>query len=215
MIAQRPSLVCYPPAPLNGGPLETAPEKVGEWVWQPKVDDWRAVIHVPSASVWNQYGQPSSIADKFEVAIATLQISLSREPWAFEWLDVGMMENRNDLMRGCIIVMDMIVSELLFANRRAILKRLFPALPFDVSRLLAETGGQVRDSVYLISQWDNVENREDALKRQTWLQNENKIIGHKFYEGLVAKRTDSLYPIQMGRPKTKCPAWIKHRMDMP
>lgn len=214
MIAQAPAqAICYPPAPTNGGPLEHAPAKVGSWIWQPKVDDWRAVIHVPSASVWNQYGQPSTISDKFKVALGHLQTSLSRESWAFEWLDVGMMENRNDLMRGCIIVLDMIVSEVPFETRRGLLKRFFPRLPFDVSRLLAETGGQVRDSVYLISQWDNCETKADTLKREAWLRNENEAIGHKFYEGLVAKRRDSLYTFGR-KPKQKVDWMIKHRFDV-
>jgi hypothetical protein len=214
MIAQAPAqAICYPPAPLNGGPLETAPAKVGSWIWQPKVDDWRAVLHVPSGTVWNQYGQPSSITDKFTNAIATLQTSLSRESWAFEWLDVGMMENRHDLMRGCIIVLDWILFQCPFYQRRAHLRSVLPSLPFDVSRLLTETGGQVRDSVYLISQWDNCETLTDALKKEAWLQNENTIIGHKFYEGLVAKRRDSLYTFGR-KTKQKVDWMIKHRFDI-
>jgi hypothetical protein len=212
MIAEAPAkAICYPPAPLNGGPLEHAPAKVGAWIWQPKVDDWRAVLHVPSGTVWNQYGQPSSILGKFTIALES-NFMTAAGMYGLEWLDVGMMENRHDLMRGCIIVLDWIVAGEPLSTRRGILERFFPVLPFDVSRLLAETGGQVRDSVYLISQWTNVETQTDALKREAWLRNENDCIRHKFYEGLVAKREDSLY-LFGSKPKTKCPAWIKHRFD--
>jgi hypothetical protein len=212
VIAQAPAqAICYPPAPLNGGPLQDAPAKVGSWVWQPKVDDWRAVLHRPSRTVWNQYGQPSSISGKFTVALEYLAL-LPGADNCFEWLDVGMMENRHDLMRGCIIVLDLIEAGLTFNQRRGLLRRVLPTLPFDVSRLLAETGGQVRDSVYLISQWDNCEDRADALKKEAWLQNENTIIGHKFYEGLVAKKRDSLYTFGR-KPKQKVADWIKHRFD--
>jgi hypothetical protein len=212
MIATRPDKpICLPPAPLNGGPLADAVEKVGEWVWQPKVDDWRAVLHVPSSTLWNQYGEPSSITGKFSVALAS-NFMTAAGMYGLEWLDVGLMENRHDLMRGCIIVLDWMVREEPFRARRAYLERFFPKLPIDTSRLLAETGGQVRNSVYLISQWDNVENRADALKREAWLKTENEIIGHKFYEGLVAKRADSLYTFGQ-RPKQKVADWIKHRFD--
>lgn len=209
MIARPPSLVCFPPAPLNGGPLDSAPAKIGEWVWQPKVDDWRAVIHTPTGTVWNQYGQVSSISNKFGLALDRILVATHS---AAEWLDVGLMENRHDLMRGCIIVLDLIEPGLVQWQRRARLSAMFPALPFDVSRLLAETHGQIRDSVFLISEWDNVETNADALKRQDWLKTENEIIGHKFYEGLVAKVRSSLY--QYGaKPKRKCATWIKHRFD--
>jgi hypothetical protein len=210
VIAPAPKLICYPPAPLNGGPLEHAPAKVGEWSWQPKVDDWRGVIHTPTRTIWNQYGQLSSFTqtDKFTVALDRL----ATVSFAAEWLDVGLMENRHDLMRGCIIVLDLIEAGLVHWQRRARLSAIFPTLPFDLSRLLAETRGQVRDSVYLVSEWTNVENHTDALKREAWLRTENEIIGHKFYEGLVAKVRSSLY--QFGtRPKRQCATWIKHRFD--
>jgi hypothetical protein len=201
--------ICLPPAPLNGGPLDTAPPKVGEWVWQPKVDDRRVIIHAPSRSVWNQYGRLSVAMrdfDKFSVALA--QLSQDAALCGMEWLDAGLMEYRHDLMRGCIIILDWITDEP-FLRRRAALRNLAPVLPFDVSRLLKETGGQIRDSIYLISQWDN---GRDPLKLYEWLKQENGFIGHKFYEGLVAKRVDGPYPMAQ-RPKTETPHWIKHRFD--
>lgn len=200
--------ICLPPAPLNGGPLDTAPPKVGAWIWQPKIDDWRAIVHTPTGTVWNQYGKLSSFTgtNKFTAALAYLRDSVWQE---MEWLDVGMMENRHDLMRGCIIVLDWIIADLSFMRRRSVLRSLFPVLPFDASRLLQETGGQIRDSVYLISQWDN---GREPIKLYSWLKQENELIGHKFYEGLVAKRLPSAYPF-FQRPKTQTPDWIKHRFD--
>lgn len=191
----------------NGGPLESALPKVGEWVWQPKVDDWRAVVHVPTRTVWNQYGKLMSIAGKFPVALTALS-AFGRA----EWLDVGMMENRHDLMRGCIIVFDMMDEPTWSQERRyGVLRQMFPVLPVNVASLLATTGGQVRDSVYLISQWDNVESTEDALKRQAWLKIQNESIGHKFFEGLVAKRADSPYTFG-AKPKQVTPDWVKHQV---
>lgn len=210
MIANPPALCCFPPAALNGGPLDTAPPKVGEWVWQPKVDDWRAVIHTPTMTVWNQYGKLSSITDKFSVALNWLR-NIQSEETQYEWLDVGMMENRHDLMRGCIIVFDLIVAGQEFWLRRERLEAMFPVLPV-VSHLLAKHGGQVRDAVYLISQWEVSEALVEPIDIYQHLQAENERIGHKFYEGLVAKKADSLYAF--GRaPKQTIPTWIKHRFD--
>lgn len=212
MIATAPTrAICYPPAPTNGGPLEFAPEKIGEWVWQPKVDDWRAVIHTPSLTVWNQYGQPSSITSKFTVALES-NFMTAAAMYGLEWLDVGMMENRHDLMRGSIIVLDLIDPDFNQSARYGLLKRFFPVLPMDMAGLLKETGRQIRDSVYLINQWENVECRLDALKREAWLRTQNECIGHKFYEGLVAKRADSFYTFGR-KPKQKVGDWIKHRFD--
>lgn len=212
MIANPPSLICYPPAALNGGPLEHALAKIGEWVWQPKVDDWRGVLHAPTRTLWNQYGEPSSCSDKFKVALEYIQEGFANRVRAgfmpAEWLDVGLMENRHDLMRGCIIVFDWIDKEASFMGRRALLRSCFVPLPHDVSRLLAETGGQVRDSVYLINQW----RAQSPLQLQQHLKDENDAIGHKFYEGLVAKRAQSLYTFGR-KPKQVTPDWIKHRMD--
>lgn len=209
MIANPPqTMICFPPAACNGGPLEKAPPKIGNWRWQPKVDDWRAVIHTPSMSVWNQYGQPSTISDKFAVTLR----HLTQVAAAAEWLDVGMMEQRNDMMRGCIIVFDLIEPKVEQWARYARLKAMFPILPFDVSTWLLMNGGQVRDSIFLVNQWDDIQCKAAAMRRQEFLQNQNYRLKHKFFEGMIAKRRDSLY--QFGtRAKQECPAWIKHRFD--
>lgn len=210
--ATTSALIGYPPAPTNGGPLVHALPKIGDWAWEPKVDDRRVAIHAPTGTIYNQYGELSIAErqpDKFKTALETLSFA---SYGGFEWLDCGLMEYRHDMMRGCIIVLDLIEAGLTFNQRRGLLRRVLPTLPFDVSRLLAETGGQVRDSVYLISQWDNCEDRADALKKEAWLRNENDCIRHKFYEGLVAKKRDSLYTFGR-RPKQKVDWMIKHRFD--
>jgi hypothetical protein len=39
----------------------------------------------------------------------------------------------------------------------------------------------------------------------------NVRFGCEFYEGLVAKRADSVYPIQLRSPDTETTGWVKHR----
>jgi hypothetical protein len=208
------ALAFYPPAPSNGGSLTAeTPPKIGEWVWQPKIDDWRGVVHAPSQSVWNQYGERSVVERqrKIDEALDFLKHqSVYREP-TFEWFDIGIMENRHDMMRGSIIVFDVMDLGLIHRDRRAILEIMFPVLP--IAHKLLENG-QVRNQVYLINEW-RTQRGSYALSPmgfESLLKSENEMIGHKFYEGLVAKRADALYPV-CSKAKQKTPMWVKHRFD--
>jgi hypothetical protein len=207
----RPNLICYPPAPLNGGSLESAPAKVGTWIWQPKPDDRRVVIHTPSRTIWNQYGQLSVANDseKFEVALDRLE----NVSFFAEWLDAGLMEYRNDMMRGCIIVFDLIERGLTSDERRERLAVTFDPLPWATE--LVGTA-EARNQVYLIPQWcpDRYVGGFGVHPMELYdrLKNENAQLDRKFYEGLVAKRADSLYPFG-NRPKQQTADWIKHRFD--
>ncbi len=198
--------ICLPPAPLNGGKLETAPAKVGQWAWQPKIDDWRAVIHAPTRTVWNQYGKPMSIADKFPVALNHLRAIQSEEA-QFEWLDVGMMQNRHDMMRGSIVILDLIKSGEEFCLRRKRLEVMFQLIP--MATVLVGRGDLSIDRVYLIPQ---VIGESDGRLLYHNLQLLNTAVGRKFYEGVVCKKLDSVYPFSQ-QPKTQTPNWIKHRFD--
>ena len=39
----------------------------------------------------------------------------------------------------------------------------------------------------------------------------NAVLGCTFYEGVVAKRCDSLYPVQLRSAEEETSAWVKHR----
>lgn len=204
MIAQPPSsMICFPPAALNGGPLESAPAKVGEWVWQPKVDGWRGVVHAPTMKLWSQYGELSSITDKFQVALHWLRVLHSEES-QYEWLDVELMNNRHAMMRGSIIVLDLIVAGMEFSSRRKRLEQMLAPLPF-ASELVGKRAAN--DEVYLINQGTPQVN---PLAYYQHLRVDNDAIGAQFYEGLVAKRAASLYCFGR-KPKQITSDWIKHR----
>ena len=49
--------------------------------------------------------------------------------------------------------------------------------------------------------------------RNAWLdlQTINRELSCDFYEGVVAKRADSLYPVQLRSPEQEFPFWVKHR----
>ena len=59
----------YPARPINGGGLELAPPKPGQWRYEPKYNGWRALVHAPTGSMFNRYGQPLSIAAEFGRAL--------------------------------------------------------------------------------------------------------------------------------------------------
>jgi hypothetical protein len=217
MIASRPATpICLPPAPLNGGPLDTAPAKVGAWRWQPKPDDRRVIIHTESRTIWNQYGQLSVAQDsmKFEHALDQLE----KVAFAAPWLDCGLMEYRHDMMRGTIIVFD-VVNDDPFEERRTLLDLMFEPMPWATEVVGSPLAN---DRVYLIPQFgDLVEldveqdrHAEDAGRNlYAALQRQNDQLGRKFYEGVVVKRIGSFYPQRCQRPKQPTADWIKHRFD--
>jgi hypothetical protein len=92
--------ITYPARPINGGHLDRALPKVGEWSYEPKYNGWRAIIHVPSGTMWNRHGKLLSIAREFETALAILKRT------GIEWLDVEALERRHALGRGSLIVLD-------------------------------------------------------------------------------------------------------------
>jgi hypothetical protein len=155
--------------------------------------------HTPSITVWNQYGLLSSVAERGKIGIA---LALLCGPKAPEWLDIGIMQNRNDMMRGCIVVFDL-VQATDYHCRREQLEALYPVLPPAPTLLHA---GIVRDKVFLISE------HTDGDKLYLDLLQCNRMVGRKFYEGVVAKRVKAAYPF-FQTPKTQTPDWIKHRFD--
>lgn len=199
-----PSLITFPARPVNGGRLENAPPKVGPWIVQPKIDDWRGVLHAPSKTLWNRYGEPSTVAaqGKLDAALSILSFS------SFDWLDIGIMENRHDMMRGTIIVFDtMDMPTFNHINRRAHLEVAFATL--------AAAPPPTRDSVFLIPEvrLAAMHSYYALLQKINAEMKQRHDTDHNFYEGIVCKRTDKPYPVQLLSPTKETPSWIKHRFD--
>lgn len=208
MTTTEPPLITYPARPVNGGRLESAPKKVGPWICQPKIDDWRAILHAPTGRIWNRHGEPLSIAADIQPAIKFIQ---SRD---YDWLDVGVLERRHEMLKGRVVIFDFIPPEdnppcrAPYSSRRECLKRDFDSLPANP----ANAGDRL---VFLIPEWagDKIEISYDCLqiinadiKKQTGTE-------HNFYEGIVCKRTDKPYPVQLLSPNKETPWMIKHRFD--
>ena len=63
----------YPARPINGGRLELAPPKPGQWFDEPKYNGWRALVHVPTGAMFNRRCQPLSITGSFSAALKRLR----------------------------------------------------------------------------------------------------------------------------------------------
>jgi hypothetical protein len=44
--------ITYPARPINGGPLPNARPKQGVWYYEPKYNGWRALVHIPTGTMF-------------------------------------------------------------------------------------------------------------------------------------------------------------------
>lgn len=110
-----------------------------------------------------------------------------------EWLDVEALERRHNIGRGTLIVLDVVVPNVPYEERKAIASSHFPVAAMDPSKIECNsvyTSPFVEDSVGLY----------ESLKKHAG-----------FFEGIVAKRSQSLYPFQLRSDTKETLDWIKHR----
>lgn len=128
--------ITFPARPVNGGSLESASPKIGEWIYEAKYNGWRALVHAPSGTMFNRQGWELAIADEFKEALELLKAS------DFEWLDCEALERRNKIGRGTLIVLDAVIPGT-YLDRRAALEKHF--------RIHSIFGTPVENNVYLPS----------------------------------------------------------------
>lgn len=199
----------YPLRPINGGPLPKARIKPGTWFYEPKINGWRAVVNTRTGEMWNRHGKRLSIEKEFAEVLASLRASSL--PESMTWLDCEALERRHSLGQGSLVVLDYIPSG-------------FDRTPYSKRREI------LMDHLSTNDLWDSWrvedcprENRlmsfeccyNDTGKTEAWnhLQNLNLRFHAELFEGLVAKRADSLYPRQLRSPSTEFPLWVKHRWE--
>lgn len=180
----------YPARPTKGG--NSWPSWSHHWAFEPKYNGWRALVHVPSGQMWNRHLEELSIVDEFAEALEQLKFYYRQ----FTFLDVEALERRHGIGKGALIILDCIEPGT-FKERRDRISR---------CEMLAIDGRPADHSIYLPS-------HEEQLPERLWqkLQERNKDLGCEFYEGIVAKRWDSNYNIQLTSPDQTTSAWIKHR----
>jgi hypothetical protein len=218
---------CYPARPVNGGPLPKALPKAGDWTLEGKYNGWRAWVHNPTGTMFNRKLEPLSITHEFKPALATLH----QLPW--EWSDVEALERRHNLGRGSLILLDYLPTDPLenYTARKAFI-HLCCGLVGGIEVHQELNKPISNDRVYLPMTWkmdaalarvgDFVE-AERNTPRSDWrglwdiLQQCNRVLGcdgrsgTDFWEGVVAKRNDSLYPRQRRNAELDFPFWMKHR----
>ena len=199
--------ITYPARPLSGGRFGLIP-KQPVYLWSAKLNGWRAPVHVPTGTLFNRQGEELSIAGEFAEALENLSRS------SIEWLDCEALERRHNIGRGCLVILDAVVPNLTAAERSWRLIEETERLGWPI---LGIADHPEENRVYLMKQTAMSDaSRTGKLVLSDWwgwMQRVNKEWGADFYEGFVAKRADSLYPIQLRNPESHCPYWTKHRFD--
>lgn len=187
----------YPARPINGGRFELAPKKLGDWFYEPKYNGWRVLVHPPTGTCYNRHGEPLSISEEFKVALAKLRYL----PFP-AWLDCEGLERRHGIGRGTLVVFDVLVENMAYRDRKSFINAYLP--------ILSHVEYCEPNQVYSTPTFQDYGNGE--LER-VWqaLQDQNVYCGAEFYEGFVAKKVRSLYPMQLDNPERKCLDWMKHR----
>ena len=192
----------YPARPVNGGPWPQALAVSGTWWYEPKYNGWRALVHIPTRSMFNRQLNPLSITHEFAAALDALSSLVAGHPEA-EWLDCEALDRRHQLGKGTLIVLDCPGLLLDYHARRAWLRALLP----EHNWWRPPGAGKV----YLTPA---SENASASRNTDTWwadLQTANRDWGVEFYEGLVGKRCDSIYPRQRRSANLEFTYWKKHR----
>jgi hypothetical protein len=200
----------YPARPVNGGPLPKALAKSGDWTLEGKYNGWRAWVHNPTGAMFNRKLEPLSITHEFKPALSKLHAL----PW--EWSDVEALERRHHIGRGSLILLDYLPSDLLeiYTARKAFI-HLCCGVAGDIEIHKELNRPIANDRVYLPMTWRCVP--ESSLQLWDILQQCNVALGGggrnavPFWEGVVAKRNDSLYPRQRRSSEIEFPFWMKHR----
>ena len=201
-----PSLITYPARPIQGGRLELAPPKRGLWYAEPKLNGWRALVHTPTGTMWSRHGALLTIADCFRPALGALAKLASR---GLVWADCEALERRHNLGRGTLIVLDVIpeTGAPSYEQRRVMLESLLPTdavFSGDASRA-------VPCGAVVLAPTMRAQSQADALAFYQRLREANRALRCDFFEGVVMKRAESSYPVQLRSATEEFRGFVKHR----
>jgi hypothetical protein len=217
----------YPLRPVNGGPLPQAQPKHGLWDYGPKLNGWRAWVHPATRRMFNRENEPLSITKNFAPVLDRLQAHAPHLP---DWIDVEALSRRVPVGKGSLIILDTPLPQN-YDSRQQLLYNVFigkrgiailwahEQLPPPENELLlfgytyADAATQEAQLRGLNPQPSTLNLDPDLFPTAAWsrLQAVNKALGCELFEGLVAKRMDSLYPLQLRSPTIEFPFWMKHR----
>ena len=201
-----PPLITYPARPIQGGRLELAPPKRGLWYAEPKLNGWRALVHTPTGTMWSRHGALLTIADCFRPALGALAKLASR---GLVWADCEALERRHNLGRGTLVVLDVIpeTGAPSYEQRRVMLESLLPTdavFSGDASRA-------VPCGAVVLAPTMRAQSQADALAFYQRLREANRALRCDFFEGVVMKRAESSYPVQLRSATEEFRGFVKHR----
>jgi hypothetical protein len=140
--------------------------------------------------MFNRHGQRLSIQQEFGCALAILRgLQLNNGAGVVEWFDCEALERRHAIGQGALLVFDYIsLAGEAYLHRK---QSLAHALAVHDCRVQPHS-----DAPYSVGAFGSEE--LDALEFYQRLKQLNVQWHCPLYEGVVAKRTDSLYPIRSG-----------------
>ena len=194
----------FPARPIRGGKLELAPKKSGIWFAEPKFNGWRALVHTPTGAMWNRHGQRLTIEREFEAALDRLRPLAGS---GLVWADCEALERRHQIGRGSLVVLDWIPESgsPTYEERREFLAGLV-----ETERLsTGEWQSFPENSLFLPP---SVRDDGSAVPDfYAGLKAINSSLRCDFFEGVVMKRGNAPYPMQLRSDTEECRAMIKHR----
>lgn len=211
----------YPARPMNGGSLERARPKPDPeaWVYEPKINGWRMLIDVRNKKMWTRYNQPSSVEAKYASVLDRLASVFGGD--APTWLDAEALGQRASCIgRGSLVVFDVVwpLTNGEWNTWRE--RRRFLDMALDVSELWEINALPKQDTIYRLphvapcgatAMLTDDEVTAPVMEFYDELKAANARLGVELYEGVVAKRIDKQYPIQLRSPAQETTDWVKHR----
>jgi ATP-dependent DNA ligase len=190
-----PRLVTYPARPMNGGPLRRGSPSHS---YEPKWNGWRAMVHIDTGTFFNRQGELLSIAHEFQDALRILREK--QQPELYSWADCEALSRRHGFGKGTLILLDVVPElahrEANYLDRRAWLEARFATA--DITKPVAGRTVLLSPSC------------SDGIALWTKCARINKLFP-ELYEGVIAKRADSVYPVQRISATRETHTWIKHR----
>jgi hypothetical protein len=214
-----PRIPTFPARPVNGGRLELALPKRGRWLYEPKINGWRVLVHAPSGTCFNRHGERLSIEREFAPVLERTKAAWDtacadcKTP-AFEWLDCEGLERRIPVGKGSLVLLDLPLHPGDYDTRmQAIYDGFIEGCGIAESWKHEHFQPPENELLTLAYVYAEDDSDTDMQPLAAWkrLKAANAALGCELFEGLVAKRRDSRYPVQLRRADEEFPGWMKHR----
>lgn len=220
----------YPLRPMNGGNLDKNKfSGIGTYAFEPKVNGWRTLVNTRTGSMFNRKGERLSIEGEFEEVLSALRHESSRTGLP-DWLDCEAFERRHNLGRGSLVVLDWLTPRSPWEQRQELMSMMIDECARRSSVFQSWKHEQFAPPenkvLWFAYNYEREEDQRalgpgrgativdpDLTPEAAWprLKAVNKALGCELFEGLVAKKVDSLYPFQLIDPQRETSDWIKTR----